>query len=68
MKSVLLASVDKEPLLIKETYWTLKKRIFDANTFMEVSAEGQKIILNKKDIVAIATIKDDNKSQGKNSK
>jgi hypothetical protein len=59
---------DPRPLLVKETYWTLKKRVFDANTFMEVSAEGQKIIFNKKDVIAIGTEPVDNKKQGKKSK
>lgn len=68
MKAVILASVDKNPLLVKETYWTLKKRVFDSNTFMEVSAEGQKIIINKKDVVAIATAGDNNKNRAKKSK
>lgn len=58
MKAIIKTSFDPQPALVKETYSTLKKRIFDSNTFMEVSTEGQKIIVNKMSIDAVATVAD----------
>jgi hypothetical protein len=65
MKTLILTGDNPKPLLVRETYWTVKKRIFDASAFIEVTAEGNKILFNKKDVLAVGTVEDDNKKETK---
>jgi len=41
----------RQPIVAKETYPTLKRRLFDSQAFMEVTmTDGKKVILAKNDI------------------
>lgn len=37
-------------LVVKEAYTTVKRRLFDASSFIEVTTEGHKELLNKMNI------------------
>jgi len=40
----------KTPYLIKESYQTIKKRVFTGDLFFEVTLSGQKITINKTNV------------------
>jgi hypothetical protein len=53
MGTVMFVSGDKEPIFIKESYLTIKKRVFDINGFIEISLKGgSKICVNKSGIAS----------------
>lgn len=40
----------RQPLVVKESYLTIKKRLYDFNEFIEVTVNKKKIILNKSSV------------------
>jgi len=40
----------RQPLVAKEGYFTIKKRLYDFNDFIEVTVNKKKIILNKNSV------------------
>ena len=44
------------PLIVKEGYQTIKKRLFTGDLFFEVTAGGSKIILNKMSVEKIIEV------------
>jgi len=40
----------KEPMLIKEGYGTIKRRIYTSDLFFEVTMSGQKVTINKTNV------------------
>ena len=40
----------KEPYLVKESYGTIKKRVFTGEIFFEVTLGNQKVTLNKTNV------------------
>ena len=48
MQTLLLLSITQEALLVKESYATIRKRLFDNQPFFEVTdMVGNKILYNK---------------------
>jgi len=48
MGTVLFVQGQKEPVLLKEGYETIKKRVFDGRFFLEATfKDGRKITINK---------------------
>ena len=53
MGTVMFVGGDKEPVFIKESYLTIKRRCFDINGFIEISLKGgSKICVNKAGIAS----------------
>ena len=40
----------KEPMLVKEGYGTIKRRIYTSDLFFEVTLSGQKVTINKTNV------------------
>lgn len=40
----------KEPMLVKEGYGTIKRRIYTSDLFFEVTMSGQKVTINKTNV------------------
>ena len=40
----------KEPMLVKEGYGTIKRRIYTSDLFFEVTMSGQKMTINKTNV------------------
>ncbi len=53
MTNVILFGAGGE-LKIKESYQTIKKRLFSVGDFIEVTAMGQKLLLSKRDVIRVA--------------
>lgn len=56
MRAIINIKYTKNPILASETYETLKKRIYSADSFMDVSTNRRKIILNKNIIISIKSV------------
>ncbi len=59
MKALVKAVFDPNPLIVKESYETLKKRLNDSSMFLEVSSMDSKIMLNKTSIEAVTATSPD---------
>ena len=55
MKTLILFLGDKEPLLVKESYLTIKRRLLDSSLFFEATVEGKKMFFNKTQVIAVRT-------------
>ena len=40
----------KEPMLVKEGYGTIKRRVYTSDLFFEVTLSGQKVTINKTNV------------------
>jgi len=40
----------KEPMLVKEGYGTIKRRVYTSDLFFEVTMSGQKVTINKTNV------------------
>jgi len=56
MKAVIKIKYAKDPIKAKETFETLKRRLYNADNFIYVSTDRKKIVLNKNIIIAIKTV------------
>ncbi len=59
MKALVKAAFDPNPLIVKETYETLKKRLVDSAMFFEVTSMDGKITLNKTSVEAVIAVSPD---------
>ncbi len=56
MRAIINIKYTKNPILASETFETLKKRIYSADSFMDVSTNRKKIILNKNIIISVKSV------------
>jgi len=55
LKTLILFLGDKEPVSVKESYLTIRRRLFEEGLFFEVTVEGKKMIFNKTQVIAVRT-------------
>jgi len=55
LKTLILFLGDKEPVLVRESYLTIKRRLLDSSLFFEATVEGKKMFFNKTQVVAVRT-------------
>jgi len=66
MKAIIKMFGAKEPLLTKETYGTIKRRMYSSELFLEVTDADSKLLINKSGIELIG--QEEVKKAGKKKK
>jgi len=57
MQTLLITTLHNEALELKEGYQTIKKRLFDGNTYIEVTDKaGNKLLYNKHCVAALTAV------------
>lgn len=65
MKTAILFVGDKEPVVAKESYLTIKKRLFDGSYFFEATVDKRKMIFSKTVVSAVRPVEEVKKKHGK---
>lgn len=59
MKTAILCAGDQAPVIAKESYLTVKKRLLDGCYFFEITVEGKKMLFNKTVVMGVRSIEEE---------